>query len=221
MPCSTASRSWTSSASSPGSRPRVWRFSRRTIAMEATTPSTTASAAARWWPPAYGARGVRSRRASATGDQTSPMMVPLRSNSGTLPRADRPSVPRSMTTTSCPDRAADGSVLTFRPISARFGWASRMPRRSVTTTKSAPVAWRIRSARCSTTPWAVGHRVGDDRVGGDGTGERQRAPAVLAAKLIALDPGGESVSGHGDQHHDADLQNQQLGERIGYAGAGP
>ncbi len=73
-------------------------------------------------------------------------------SSGTLPRADRPSVPLSISMTSRPARASLGSVETSLPICAGSGCDQRTPRVSMTTTYSAPVELRTRSASACTGP---------------------------------------------------------------------
>ncbi|KIX78770.1 hypothetical protein SF23_04690, partial [Streptomyces sp. MBRL 10] len=81
---------------------------------------------------------------------TAPTISPSAARSGTLPRAERPRVPSSISITSRPARASAGSVETGSPIRSGLGWARRMPSRSMTTTYSAPVARRIRSAAACT-----------------------------------------------------------------------
>jgi hypothetical protein len=61
-------------------------------------------------------------RSSAMPADTSPTMRPSAARSGTLPRAERPSVPVSIAVTVCPERAGAGSVLTRWPIWAGLGW---------------------------------------------------------------------------------------------------
>lgn len=88
--------------------------------------------------------------------ETAPTTLPVVSRSGTLPRAERPRVPLSISMTSLPARAWRGSVETTRPISFGSVWDQRTPRMSITTTYSAPLAFRIRSASVCTGPPADG-----------------------------------------------------------------
>src|SRR6266508_1289422 len=150
IPCRTASRSCTSSASSCGSRPRVSRLSRRASSTEPATPSSSAAPAKSATRPS---RCTTSPRISSVAKPTltSPTTAPVPSRSGTFARADRPSVPRSTITTSRPDSAADGSVLTGWPSRSGLGCDRRSPVPSVTTTNSAPVRARTASARACTT----------------------------------------------------------------------
>lgn len=82
--------------------------------------------------------------------ETAPTISPSAARRGTLPRADRPRVPSSISITSRPARASLGSVETGSPIRSALGCERRMPSRSSTTTYSAPVARRIRSAEACT-----------------------------------------------------------------------
>lgn len=89
----------------------------------------------------------RSRTLSyAMPTETAPTISPSAATSGTLPRAERPRVPSSISMTSRPASASLGSVETGSPIRSALGCERRMPPRSMTTTYSAPVARRIRSA---------------------------------------------------------------------------
>lgn len=88
--------------------------------------------------------------------ETAPTIAPPESRSGTLPRAERPSVPLSISMTSSPASASLGSVETTLPICLPSVCDQRTPRRSMTTTYSAPVALRTRSASRCTGPSAAG-----------------------------------------------------------------
>lgn len=78
---------------------------------------------------------------------------------GTLPRAERPRVPLSISMTCLPPSASPGSVETCPPISEGVVCDQRTPRRSSTTMYSACVAFRIRSASLCTGPSLVGGAV--------------------------------------------------------------
>ncbi len=84
--------------------------------------------------------------------ETAPMTSPESFTSGTLPRAERPRVPLSISMTSRPRSASPGSVETTAPIRSAEGCDQRTPRPSMTTTYSAPVARLIRSAADCTGP---------------------------------------------------------------------
>ncbi|CAM5397835.1 hypothetical protein SANTM175S_10415 [Streptomyces antimycoticus] len=87
---------------------------------------------------------------------TAPMIRPSLERSGTLARAERPSVPTSICSTSRPASASPGSVETCSPIRAVVVCDQRTPRESITTMYSAPVARRIRSAARCTGPEGLG-----------------------------------------------------------------
>jgi hypothetical protein len=88
--------------------------------------------------------------------ETAPTTVPSLSRSGTLPRAERPSVPLSISMTSLPAKACPGSVETMPPICLGSVCDQRTPRQSITTTYSALVTFRIRSASFCTGPFGEG-----------------------------------------------------------------
>lgn len=91
--------------------------------------------------------------------ETAPMMCPSSSRSGTLPRAERPSVPLSISMTSSPARAFVGEVETTLPICEVSLCDQRTQCVFITTTYSAPLALRIRSAATCTGPFTDGRVV--------------------------------------------------------------
>ncbi len=104
--------------------------------------------------------------------ETAPTISPSAARSGTLPRAERPRVPSSISMTSRPARASLGSVETGSPIRSALGCERRMPSRSSTTTYSAPVARRIRSA--------------EDCTGLSAEAPESRTPTASAGSAAAL-----------------------------------
>lgn len=155
MPCSIASRSSSSAEMSAKARPCVLRCSRRDTRSAATTPTPSAA-------PAYSSStgtvaSSRSRTLSyAMPTDTAPTILPPAPCSGTLARAERPRVPRSICMISRPERATLGSVETCRPIWVTSVCDQRTPRVSMTTMWRAPVARRIRSASSCTGPVTLG-----------------------------------------------------------------
>lgn len=87
---------------------------------------------------------------------TAPTTSPDGPNNGTLPRAERPRVPLSISITSRPRNASPGSVETIAPIRWVSGCDQRTPRWFMTTTYSAPVARLTRSAADWTGPRSDG-----------------------------------------------------------------
>ncbi len=148
--------------------------------------------------------------------ETAPTTVPSLSRSGTLPRAERPRVPLSISMTSLPARAWPGSVETMPPICFGSVCDQRTPRQSITTMYSAWVAFRIRSASCCTGPFGGGRRLpqvlGELRLLRGRLRDRERAAHRLVVQLVAEgreeQPGREDRDSRGDRH----LHQQHLRE---------
>ncbi len=122
IPCSTASRCCTNSDSSDGSRPNVRRFNNRFSNAEPATPNVKAPAnPSRHHPSAVNNAPQMAEASKPT--LTSPTIAPVWSRSGTLPRAEYPSVPVSMLDTSLPATTSVKSVLTSSPTSSGLGCA--------------------------------------------------------------------------------------------------
>ncbi len=155
MPCSIASRSSSSAEISANATPCVRRRRVRETASVARTPTASAAPVYRSSPGMLPSSRPRTLSYAIPTD-TAPTIRPRPSRSGTLARADRPSVPVSICRTSRPASGRLGSVETCRPISAGFGCDQRTPRVSITTMYSALVAVRIRSASACTGPRGSG-----------------------------------------------------------------
>lgn len=146
-----ASRSVSSAEMSENARSWVCRCKRREIRYAASAPTARA-------PPAYASSpGIAARSRARTlsyaiPTDTAPITSPDGPNNGTLPRAERPRVPLSISITSRPRSASPGSVETTAPIRWVSGCDQRTPRWFMTTTYSAPVARLTRSAADWTGP---------------------------------------------------------------------
>ncbi len=151
MPCSIASRSWSSPAISSSSSPKVDRFSRLASTYAAAEPIAVAMPT---YSPKVGSSRHSSPSASDSGmpTETSPTREPLGPYSGALPLADRPVAPSSMPTCERWSRTTIGSA-TGLPTSAGMVCEWRMPCRSITTTYDAPDCFWMRAATlCTTSP---------------------------------------------------------------------
>ncbi|CAM5247399.1 hypothetical protein STENM327S_06803 [Streptomyces tendae] len=116
--------------------------------------------------------------------------------------------------TSWPDRACPGSVETTWPIRRGSVCDQRTPSRSITTTYSAWVASRTRSASRCTGPVAVGRVVRRSRATcrllRGGLRDRQRPAHRLVVQLVAERRQEQPGREHGDARGDRQLHQQHL-----------
>ena len=176
---------------------------------------------ARRWP-AYGAPGGRSpRRRSPT--LTSPTRAPVWSRSGTLPRADRPSVPRSMTHDLVAGqrrgRVGADHLADLRAVGV--GQADAVPVGDDDEERPGGAPDPLGALLDDAVRVAVRHRVADDRVGGDRAREGQRPPGELVAELVPLQPRPPGRTRSRRRAPRRRSAGSAPGGRSGCAGAGP